>query len=311
MVAPTRSDTLSDSWRDGIFNGKVVFCTGGAGDICSGQVRAMVFLGADACIIGRNVQKTESMAKNLAASRPGAQVLGYGGVDVRDYNSLQSAVDRCVAALGGIDFVIAGAAGTFLSPITSLSPAAFKAVVDIDLVGSYNTLKATLPALEKSASKHTHDGGRTPASGTGGRIIFISATLHYRGTALITHGSAAKAGVDTLSSCTAIEFGPRGITSNIIAPGPIAATEGTMRLMRLKRGENPMKGIPAGRWGTVKDVADATIYLFADTGSYMNGTIIVVDGGHWRTHGANDNADFPYPNFLLSRNITGVGDAKL
>lgn len=66
----------------------------------------MVFLGADACIIGRNVKKTESMAKSLAASRPGAQVVGYGGVDVRDYSSLQRAVDRCVAALGGIDFVM-------------------------------------------------------------------------------------------------------------------------------------------------------------------------------------------------------------
>ncbi len=66
----------------------------------------MVFLGADACIIGRNVEKTEVMAKSLAACRPGSRVVGYGGVDVRDYDSLQGAVDRCVAALGGIDFVM-------------------------------------------------------------------------------------------------------------------------------------------------------------------------------------------------------------
>lgn len=176
-----------------------------------------------------------------------------------------------------------------------------------------------------------------PASGTGGRIIFISATLHYRGTVLQAHGGTAKAGVDNLSSCTAIEFGPRGIRSNIIAPGPIADTEGTKRLMRLHPGENAAKGVPVGRWGTVKEVADATIYLFADTGSYVNGATIVgksqdarqalvfylasvcewatdpsqVDGGHWRTQGANESTDFPYPEFLLSRSITGVGDAKL
>lgn len=61
--------------------------------------------------------------------------------------------------------------------------------------------------------------------GTGGRIIFVSATLHYRGAPFQTHVSVAKAGIDSLSNSVAIEYGPRGITSNIIAPGPIAQTE--------------------------------------------------------------------------------------
>lgn len=61
--------------------------------------------------------------------------------------------------------------------------------------------------------------------GTGGRIIFVSATLHYTGLPFQTHVSVAKAGVDALSNNTAIEFGPLGVTSNIIAPGPIANTE--------------------------------------------------------------------------------------
>lgn len=83
-----------------------MFCTGGAGDICSAQVRALVYLGADACIIGRNVEKTERMANSMAESRPGARVLGYGAVDVRDYDNLKDAVERCVKELGGIDFVM-------------------------------------------------------------------------------------------------------------------------------------------------------------------------------------------------------------
>lgn len=61
--------------------------------------------------------------------------------------------------------------------------------------------------------------------GTGGRIIFVSATLHYRGTPFQAHVSVAKAGIDSLSNSVAIEYGPRGVTSNIIAPGPIAQTE--------------------------------------------------------------------------------------
>lgn len=85
---------------------KVVFCTGGAGTICSAQVRAMVHLGANACIVGRNVSKTESMASDIATARKGAKVLGFGSVDVRSIESLQSAVQRCVDALGSIDFVM-------------------------------------------------------------------------------------------------------------------------------------------------------------------------------------------------------------
>lgn len=66
----------------------------------------MVHLGANACIIGRNVEKTEKKAKDIATARQGAKVLGFGSVDVRSIESLQSAVERCVRELGGIDFVM-------------------------------------------------------------------------------------------------------------------------------------------------------------------------------------------------------------
>ena len=85
---------------------KVVFCTGGAGTICSAQVRALVHLGANACIIGRNAAKTESMAVSIATARPGAKVIGIGNIDVRSIDSMQKAVEQCVAELGAIDFVM-------------------------------------------------------------------------------------------------------------------------------------------------------------------------------------------------------------
>lgn len=122
-MALPRSEYLSSVWRDGIFgtdmsylkalpeltsylDNKVVFCTGGAGTICSAQVRALVHLGANACIIGRNVEKTEKMAKSIATARRGAKVLGIGAVDVRRIENLESAVERCVEELGGIDYVM-------------------------------------------------------------------------------------------------------------------------------------------------------------------------------------------------------------
>jgi peroxisomal 2,4-dienoyl-CoA reductase len=167
----------------------------------------------------------------------------------------------------------AGAAGNFLAPIDQLSSNALKSVMDIDVLGSYNTVKATLPYLIESAAKYN---GSTPSgSGTGGRIIFVSATLHYSGTPLQSHVSIAKAGVDAMSVSVAIEQGPKGITSNVIAPGPIADTEGVARLSKMDGRDNSIKSIPSGRFGKVKEIADATVYLFSDSGNYVNGETIV------------------------------------
>lgn len=94
------------------------------------------------------------------------------------------------------------------------------------------------------------------------------------------HVGVAKAGVDALSNSVAIEFGPRGITSNVIAPGPIAGTEGMERLARKEDAAAGKKQIPAGRWGTVREIADATVYLFSEAAGYVNGTTLVGKSGY-------------------------------
>lgn len=258
----------------------------------------MVHLGCNACIIGRNVEKTEAMAKSIATARKGAKVIGIGAVDVRKIASLEEAVERTVKELGGIDFVIAGAAGNFLAPISNLSANAFQRVIEIDTIGSYNTLKATLPHLIVSAKKNPNTG-RNPS--TGGRIIFISATFHYTGMPLQTHAAAAKAGVDAISASVALEYGPQGITSNIISPGPIAGTEGMDRLgdrAEESSGAAQRKN-PLQRYGTTKEIADGTVYIFSDTGSYVNGEVLVIDGGGWRSPGSLDGLR-KYPDYLLN-----------
>jgi peroxisomal 2,4-dienoyl-CoA reductase len=150
--------------------------------------------------------------------------------------------------------------------------------MEIDTIGSYNTLKATISHLKRSR----------------GAILFVSATLHYRGTLMQAHVSAAKAGIDALSQVVAVEFGPFGVRSNVIAPGGIEGTEGIDRLMPKEARKEVLNNIPLGRLGTVEDIADATgipsltwtsvtnvVFAFSDAGKYITGTVFIVDGGMW------------------------------
>ncbi|KAH8702405.1 oxidoreductase [Talaromyces proteolyticus] len=276
---------------------KVVFCTGGGGTICSAQVQALVSLGANACIVGRNEEKTNNVAEKIASTRNGSHVLGIGNIDVRKLDSLQAAVRQCIQTLEHINYVIYGAAGNFLAPIDKLSANAFKSVVDIDLLGSYHTLKATIPHLLESAARNTNPG-RT----IGGRIIFISATFHFTGVPFQAHVASAKAGVDALSASVALEYGPHGVTSNVISPGCIQGTEGMERLSSKEMRESGSAGrdVPLGRYGLVKEVSDATVYLFSETGNYVNGHVLVIDGGAWRLPGLDDiSKGFTYPDIVL------------
>lgn len=88
-----------------IAGNKVLFCPGGSGDICSAQVKALVHLGANACIVGRNQEKAERVAKEIAATRPGSRVLTCKA-DVRDLKALEDAAAHCFNELGSIDFVM-------------------------------------------------------------------------------------------------------------------------------------------------------------------------------------------------------------
>lgn len=277
------------TFKSDIFKGKVVFVTGGAGTICRVQTEALVLLGANAAIIGRNQEKTSKAAEEIQSLRPGAKVLGIGGTDVRSVKSLKDAVDKTVSELGRIDFVIAGAAGNFICDINSLSTNAFKSVIDIDLLGSYNTIKATYEQLVKNK----------------GAVIFVSATLHYYGVPFQVHVGAAKAGIDALSQTLAVELGPVGVRSNVIAPGMVDETEGFRRLSMGKSIEELSKNIPLQRPASTEDIANATVFLFSDAGNYITGDILVVDGGQWHIGSSKKEV---YPDLVKKRSL---GPSKL
>lgn len=261
-------------WKPGMFSGRVAFVTGGSGTICKVQAKALVALGCDAAIIGRNRSKAEQAAKEIQALRKGLKVVAIGDVDVRDVKQLVDAVQKTVESLGRIDFVVCGAAGNFLADFNHLLLNAFKSVVLIDLLGTYNTVKAVFPELKK----------------TRGSILMVSATLHYTGHPLQAHVLAAKAGIDALLNALAVEFGPLGIRVNCVAPGAIGGnggendnslTEGMKRLRGNLSVEDIAKDIPLQRMGTTTDIANATVFLFSEAGSYITGEILVVDGGMW------------------------------
>lgn len=265
----------TDVWNRDLFKGKVVFVTGGAGSICRVQTEALVLLGANAAIVGRNQAKTDSAAAEITKLREGAKVILCPNTDVRDVKLIAVAVDKTVKELGRIDFVIAGAAGNFLADFNHLSSNAFKSVVDIDLLGSFNTVKATFEELRKNQ----------------GAVIFVSATLHYYGVPFQVHVGAAKAGIDALSNALATELGPLGIRCNCIAPGGIEGTEGMLRLV--KETQKFIEKVPLQRMGTTKDIADCTVFLFSPAASYITGTVLVVDGGAWHMGSSHGGENYP------------------
>lgn len=249
-------------FADGVLEGRVAFVTGGGTGITGGVARAFAEAGASVALVSRKLEHLEPAAE--AINRNGGKAIAVVA-DVRQPAEVESAVAKTVEAFGKIDIVINGAAGNFLCAAEELSPNGFGTVVDIDLKGTFNVCRATFAQL-----KEHH-----------GQILNISATLHYLGTPLQLHVSAAKAGVDALTRNLAVEWGRHGIRVNAIAPGPIEDTEGMTRLVPEPVKERLRKNVPLGRFGRIADIERAAVFICSDAASFINGTVLVVDGGHW------------------------------
>merc|ERR1712080_659438 len=148
IASTTRMTTQDSVFRKDIFRGKVAFVTGGGSGICKGVTRMLLEHGASAVILGRRKANIEDAAAELSKAT-GRKCLGIQA-DVRQLETLEAAVKQTVAELGRIDFVVAGAAGNFLAPIDGLSSNAFRTVLEIDTIGTYNTFKATVAELLKT-----------------------------------------------------------------------------------------------------------------------------------------------------------------
>ncbi len=251
-------------FADNILQDKIAFVTGGGTGITGGIARALAELGAKVAITSRKQENLEPM-KQLIEENGGT--CSAVAADVRDFAAVENAINKTVEQFGKIDIVINGAAGNFLCKPEELSANGFGTVVDIDTKGTFNVCRAAFEELKKSK----------------GQILNISATLHYTATPMQIHVSAAKAGVDAITRNLAIEWGRYGIRVNGIAPGPIADTEGFKRLLPEPLKEKLAKKIPLQRFGRIKDIENAAIFLCSDAANYISGVTLVVDGGHWLT----------------------------
>ena len=260
--------TTDKIFVEGILNGHVAFVTGGGTGITGGVARALAEAGASVALVSRKLEHLEPAAKAINDARADNLHMGEAfavAADVRNFEEIEEAILAAVVRFGKIDIVVNGAAGNFLSPAEALSPNGFGTVVDIDLKGTFNVCRAAFAELKEHR----------------GQILNISATLHYLGTPMQLHVSAAKAGVDALTRNLAVEWGRYGIRVNGIAPGPIEDTEGMKRLVPEPVKDKLLKNIPLGRFGRISDIEKAALFLCSDAASFINGAVVVVDGGQW------------------------------
>ncbi|HZT33632.1 MAG TPA: SDR family oxidoreductase [Bryobacteraceae bacterium] len=252
---------MASIFREGLLAGKVAFVTGGGSGINLRIAERFAAHGAKVALFGRTPEKLDRACEGIRAA--GGTALGIPG-DVRNYAALESALQQVRDAWGEIDILLCGAAGNFPAPVLGMSANGFKAVVDIDLLGTFNTCRAAYAHLRKP----------------GASIVSISATFAFSPTPLQSHVGAAKAGIDSFSKTLAAEWGPAGIRVNVISPGPIDDTEGMRRLApteELRR--KAMAAVPLGRFGTRDEIADLALFLCSDAAAFITGAVYVCDGG--------------------------------
>ena len=252
---------MAGTFRDHLFAGKVAFITGGGSGINLRIAERFAEQGAKLGLMGRKQEKLDRAVESIRAS--GGQAIGIAG-DVRDYEACANALRQTREAFGEIDVLVCGAAGNFPAPVLGMSANGFKAVVDIDLVGTFNTCRAGYEYLRKP----------------GASVINISATHAFVPIAYQAHVCAAKAGIDIFSKTLAIEWASAGVRVNVIAPGPVDDTEGMRRLAPTEEARRQaMQSVPLGRFATKDEVADLALFLCTDAAAYITGAICVCDGG--------------------------------
>jgi hypothetical protein len=241
---------------------KVVFAAGASGGLNLAVARRLAELGARVVLIGRDQGRIDAAA--LSIRDKGGSALGLVA-DVRDYARVEEAFATAAKTFGPVDIVISGAAGNFLAPAARLSANGFKTVIDIDLIGTFNVLRASFDHLTKP----------------GASVISISAPQGTRPAPLQAHACAAKAGINMLTKVLALEWGEFGVRVNAISPGPIAGTEGVARLWPSEEALSELRDrIPLKTLGHPDDIAEAVVYLSSPSARYVTGTVLEIEGGY-------------------------------
>jgi NAD(P)-dependent dehydrogenase (short-subunit alcohol dehydrogenase family) len=254
--------------RDDALKGKVIVVTGGGSGLGKAMTKYFLELGAKVAITSRDLEKLKNTAKELE-DETGGTCLPLQ-CDVRHYEEVENMLQEVLKAFGKVDVLLNNAAGNFISPTERLSANAFDTVIDIVLKGSKNCTLAF--------GKHWIDTKQTSAT-----VLNIVTTYAWTGSAYVVPSATAKAGVLAMTRSLAVEWAKYGIRTNAIAPGPFPTKGAWDRLLPGDLAEkfDMAKKVPLKRVGDHQELANLAAYLVSDFSAYVNGEVIVIDGGEW------------------------------
>jgi len=248
-----------------LLEGKRIFVTGGGTGLGKSMARRFLELGAEVAIAGRRKAVLDEAAEELIKDT-GGKVKAYE-LDIRVPDQIEAVVEQLWRD-GPLDGLVNNAAGNFISRTEDLSPRGFDAVANIVLHGTFYVTNAI--------------GKRWIASGHEGTVLSILATWVWTGSPFVTPSSMSKAGIAAMTKGLAVEWGPKGIRLNAIAPGPFRVENSVVRgSWSMAGGTLATDKIPMRRNGDRTELADLAVFLLSDKCAYINGAVIAIDGGQW------------------------------
>jgi 2-dehydro-3-deoxy-D-gluconate 5-dehydrogenase len=247
----------SDPFR---LDGLAALVTGAATGIGASIAQGLAAAGADVACHGNSRPPDEVCAK---VRELGRKALGLRG-DLADRATPAALVDATVAEFGKIDLLINNAGMIRRAPAVEFGDSDWDTVIAVNLSSVFK--------LSQLAGRRMIQGGR-------GKIVNIASLLSFQGGITVPAYAASKGGVAQLTKALANEWASKGVNVNAIAPGYIR-TENTSALQKDEtRNRQILERIPAGRWGESADLAGAAVFLCSRASDYVNGHVLVVDGG--------------------------------
>ena len=247
----------------GLLDGRVAIITAAAGaGIGHATARRMTEEGAKVVVTDAHARRVEEVASAMSKDLD-QEVLALQ-VDVRNVDDVTRMVNATLERHGQIDILMNNAGINKLSPVWEMDDETWRLVIDVNLTGTFNCMRAVLPHMIERKS-----GAIVSMASSAGWIGGADGEAHY---------SAAKAGIMGLTRAVAAEVGPHGIRVNAIAPGLIY-NEFLERIYPKEFFERYAKRVPLGRVGQPADVADLAVFLASDMSRYITGEVVSISGG--------------------------------